>query len=79
MVAPATEDQVAQVADATAEDALAAVARLMVCENGKALRDARAEVGYAAEFFRWYSEEAVRVDGVLSTAPSGASRLMVVR
>src|SRR5882757_7645613 len=36
------------------------LARLMVMENGKALRDARGEIAYAAEFFRWYAEEAVR-------------------
>ena len=41
------------------------LARLMVLENGKALRDARGEILYAAEFFRWYAEEAVRIDGQL--------------
>jgi succinate-semialdehyde dehydrogenase / glutarate-semialdehyde dehydrogenase len=53
------------------------LARLMVVENGKALRDARAEITYAAEFFRWYAEEAVRDEGSLVTAPSGANRIMV--
>ncbi len=53
------------------------LARLMVLENGKALRDARAEVTYAAEFFRWYAEEAVRIDGTVTTAPSGANRILV--
>jgi succinate-semialdehyde dehydrogenase/glutarate-semialdehyde dehydrogenase len=56
-----------------------AIARLMVLENGKALRDARGEVVYAAEFFRWYAEEAVRIDGAVTTAPSGANRILVVR
>ncbi len=56
-----------------------AIARLMVLENGKALRDARSETSYAAEFFRWYAEEAVRLDGSVLTAPSGANRIMVVR
>ncbi len=55
------------------------LARLMVAENGKALRDARGEIGYAAEFFRWYAEEAVRIDGAISVAPSGANRIMAVR
>jgi succinate-semialdehyde dehydrogenase/glutarate-semialdehyde dehydrogenase len=55
------------------------LARLMVLENGKALRDARGEVRYAAEFFRWYAEEAVRIDGSLTIAPSGANRIMVLR
>jgi succinate-semialdehyde dehydrogenase / glutarate-semialdehyde dehydrogenase len=53
------------------------LARLMSAENGKALRDARAEAAYAAEFFRWYAEEAVRIDGVLTRAPSGANRILV--
>jgi succinate-semialdehyde dehydrogenase/glutarate-semialdehyde dehydrogenase len=56
-----------------------AIARLMVLENGKALRDARGEATYAAEFFRWYAEEAVRIDGALGTSPSGANRIMVMR
>jgi succinate-semialdehyde dehydrogenase/glutarate-semialdehyde dehydrogenase len=96
VVDPATEDPIAEVANASVEDALEAVtaaynalprwaatpprergeclrrawelmiqrsdalARLMVLENGKALKDAKAEITYAAEFFRWYAEEAVR-------------------
>jgi succinate-semialdehyde dehydrogenase / glutarate-semialdehyde dehydrogenase len=112
---PATEDPITDVADASPEDALEAVAvaaealprwaarppreraeclrrayelmmqrseqlaRLMVLENGKALRDARGEIAYAAEFFRWYAEEAVRIDGSLSVAPSGTNRIMVIR
>lgn len=55
------------------------VARLITRENGKALPDARGEVAYAAEFFRWYAEEAVRASGELSTAPSGANRILVLR
>ncbi|MFE7030774.1 NAD-dependent succinate-semialdehyde dehydrogenase [Streptomyces sp. NPDC057621] len=54
-------------------------AHLISLENGKALSDARAEVVYAAEFFRWYSEEAVRVLGSVQTAPSGANRILVLR
>jgi succinate-semialdehyde dehydrogenase/glutarate-semialdehyde dehydrogenase len=48
-----------------------------VRENGKALPDARAEVGYAAEFFRWYAEEAVRAPGSLSRSPAGGNRILV--
>ncbi len=55
------------------------LARLMAAENGKALRDARAEAAYAAEFFRWYAEEAVRMEGVLMQAPSGANKILVMR
>jgi succinate-semialdehyde dehydrogenase / glutarate-semialdehyde dehydrogenase len=54
-----------------------ALARLMVLENGKALPDARAEATYAAEFFRWYAEEAVRLAGALVTAPAGTNRILV--
>jgi succinate-semialdehyde dehydrogenase/glutarate-semialdehyde dehydrogenase len=52
-------------------------AQLISLENGKALPDARGEVAYAAEFFRWFSEEAVRVVGDLTLAPSGANRILV--
>jgi succinate-semialdehyde dehydrogenase/glutarate-semialdehyde dehydrogenase len=55
------------------------LARLISLENGKALGDAAGEVAYAAEFFRWYSEEAVRAAGSVLTAPSGANRILVVR
>jgi succinate-semialdehyde dehydrogenase / glutarate-semialdehyde dehydrogenase len=115
VIDPATEDPVAEVANGTVEDALAAVtaahdalagwtatpprqraeclrrtfelmtenadalARLMVVENGKALRDAKAEAAYSAEFFRWYAEEAVRMEGVLMQAPSGANKILVMR
>jgi succinate-semialdehyde dehydrogenase/glutarate-semialdehyde dehydrogenase len=54
------------------------LARLIVLENGKVLPDARAEVRYAAEFFRWYSEEAVRLTGEVTTAPAGTNRIMVL-
>lgn len=53
------------------------LAVLIAYENGKALPDARGEVAYAAEFFRWFSEEAVRLNGELYTAPSGANRILV--
>ncbi len=55
------------------------IARLMVLENGKALSDARSETAYAAEFFRWYSEEAVRMSGEVVTAPNGGYKILVVR
>ena len=53
------------------------VALLISSENGKALADARAEVAYAAEFLRWYAEEAVRVPGRLGHAPSGGNQMLV--
>jgi succinate-semialdehyde dehydrogenase / glutarate-semialdehyde dehydrogenase len=53
------------------------LAELISLENGKALSDAQGEVAYAAEFFRWFSEEAVRLNGDLYTAPSGANKILV--
>ncbi|MGI8329231.1 NAD-dependent succinate-semialdehyde dehydrogenase [Actinomadura scrupuli] len=53
------------------------LARLIVLENGKALPDARSEVAYAAEFFRWYSEETVRLRGSIQTSPSGTNKIVV--
>lgn len=53
------------------------LAELISLENGKALSDARGEVEYAAEFFRWFAEEAVRINGEISIAPSGAARTIV--
>lgn len=50
---------------------------LMVAENGKSKADAEAEVRYAAEFFRWYAEEAVRMHGDYMTAPAGGVRNVV--
>jgi succinate-semialdehyde dehydrogenase/glutarate-semialdehyde dehydrogenase len=52
-------------------------AKLMTIENGKALPDSRAEVAYAAEFFRWYAEEAVRNIGEVSRAPASGARIFV--
>ena len=55
------------------------IAYLMSLEMGKSLTDARGEVTYAAEFFRWFAEEAVRIDGALRTAPSGRNRILTFR
>jgi len=48
-------------------------------ENGKVLSDAKGEVLYAAEFFRWFSEEAVRINGEFRTSPSGDKRIIVTK
>jgi succinate-semialdehyde dehydrogenase/glutarate-semialdehyde dehydrogenase len=53
------------------------LALLMTLEMGKPLSESRGEVAYAAEFFRWFAEEAVRIDGGYATAPNGASRFLV--
>ena len=114
VVDPATGAVLCDVADATPEDGLAAVAAavaaqsawgrtparersdilrrayealhadterlatIMTLEMGKPLAEARGEVRYAAEFFRWFSEEAVRLDGDFSHTPDGASRALVL-
>jgi succinate-semialdehyde dehydrogenase / glutarate-semialdehyde dehydrogenase len=114
VVDPGTEEVIAEVANAGADDARAAaaaaaaaqpdwaatpprqrgeilrrswellteradqLARLITLENGKVLAEAKGEIAYAAEFFRWFSEEAVRLSGELTTAPSGANRILVV-
>mgnify|MGYP001417626906 FL=1 len=52
-------------------------ARLITIENGKANADAMGEATYAAEFFRWFAEEAVRVDGLISHAPASGARIIV--
>ena len=55
------------------------IAECIVRENGKTLADASAEADYAAEFFRWYSEEAVRNYGEILTSPSGGHRIVVLQ
>jgi succinate-semialdehyde dehydrogenase/glutarate-semialdehyde dehydrogenase len=53
------------------------LAKLITIENGKALSDSRGEVAYAAEFFRWYAEEAVRNIGQSTMAPASGARILV--
>src|SRR4051794_28593680 len=53
------------------------IARIIVREMGKPLAEARGEAAYAAEFLRWFSEEAVRANGDFSTAPGGTNRMLV--
>ena len=53
------------------------LAQLNAAENGKSLADATAEVTYAAEFFRWFAEEAVRPGGEYGDAPAGGARTLV--
>src|SRR5918911_1611459 len=112
---PATGETLAEVPDATAEDADAALgaahetfqefrnhpprergdilrraydlitertddlALLMTLEMGKPVAESKAEIAYAAEFFRWFAEEAVRIEGRFATAPNGAGRLITMR
>jgi succinate-semialdehyde dehydrogenase / glutarate-semialdehyde dehydrogenase len=112
---PSTGETIATVADATPEDASAALdaavgaqaewaahpprergeilrrayeaitakaeelALVMTLEMGKPLAESKAEIAYASEFFRWFAEEAVRIEGRYATAPNGAGRLLTMR
>ncbi len=112
---PATGETIAEVADGTPEDAMAALdaavaaqaewaqtaprdrgeilrrsyekliervdelALIMTLEMGKPLAESKGEVAYAAEFLRWFSEEAVRIDGRYGVAPNGQGRLLTMR
>ncbi len=55
------------------------LALLMTLEMGKPLAESKGEIAYAAEFFRWYSEEAVRIEGRYAVAPNGAGRLLTMK
>jgi succinate-semialdehyde dehydrogenase/glutarate-semialdehyde dehydrogenase len=112
---PATGETLVEVADATAEDAEAALdaacaaqaewaahpprergeilrrsfetiveriddlALIMTLEMGKPIAESKAEITYAAEFFRWFSEEAVRIEGRFAKAPNGQGRLITMK
>ena len=55
------------------------LAVLMTLEMGKAVAESKAEIAYAAEFLRWFSGEALRIDGYYKVAANGASRVLVMR
>src|SRR5881275_3034095 len=55
------------------------LALLMTLEMGKSIAESKAEITYASEFFRWFAEESVRIDGRYSVAPNGAGRLLVMK
>ena len=112
---PATAEALCEVADATVDDAKAALAAahekqaewgqtpprergeilrraweaiteredelslLMTLEMGKSVDESRAEIKYAGEFFRWFAEQAVRIDGRYAVAPNGAGRLLTMK
>jgi succinate-semialdehyde dehydrogenase/glutarate-semialdehyde dehydrogenase len=54
------------------------LALLMTLEMGKPVAESRAEITYAAEFFRWFSEEAVRISGRWSVSPDGSGRIQTM-
>ncbi len=55
------------------------LALLMTLEMGKPLAESKAEIAYASEFLRWFSEEAVRIEGRFATAPTGIGRLITMK
>ena len=55
------------------------LALLMTLEMGKSVAESRGEIAYAAEFFRWFSEEAVRIDGRYAVAANGAGRVLTMK
>ena len=55
------------------------LALVMTLEMGKTIKESLAEITYAAEFFRWFSEEAVRIDGRYSVAANGAGRVLTMK
>jgi succinate-semialdehyde dehydrogenase/glutarate-semialdehyde dehydrogenase len=55
------------------------LALVMTLEMGKPIPESKAEIAYAAEFFRWFAEEAVRIEGRFATAPNGQGRLITMR
>jgi succinate-semialdehyde dehydrogenase/glutarate-semialdehyde dehydrogenase len=55
------------------------LALLMTLEMGKPIAESKAEITYAAEFFRWFAEEAVRIDGRYAVAPNGQGRLLTMK
>jgi len=55
------------------------LAEIVSRENGKVLSDAKGEILYAAEFFRWFSEEAVRINGEYRTSPSGDKKIVITK
>jgi succinate-semialdehyde dehydrogenase/glutarate-semialdehyde dehydrogenase len=55
------------------------LALLMTLEMGKSLKESKAEIAYAAEFLRWFSEEAARIEGRYAVPPTGAGRMLTVK
>jgi succinate-semialdehyde dehydrogenase/glutarate-semialdehyde dehydrogenase len=55
------------------------LALLMTLEMGKPVKESLAEITYAAEFFRWFSEQAVRIDGRYAVAANGAGRVLTMQ
>ncbi|WP_243060504.1 NAD-dependent succinate-semialdehyde dehydrogenase [Nocardioides sp. SR21] len=76
---PRERGEILRTAFALITDRADQFAHLMSLEMGKTVAEARGEVTYGAEFFRWYSEEAVRIHGRWMQAPAGGSRLLTIK
>ena len=61
------------------EERKSELALLMTLEMGKSLKESEAEITYGGEFFRWFAEEAVRIEGRYASAPNGAGRLLTMK
>jgi succinate-semialdehyde dehydrogenase/glutarate-semialdehyde dehydrogenase len=79
LTAPRERAEILRTAFELMSDRIDEIAELIVRENGKALPDAIGEAKYAAEFFRWYAEEAVRSIGQVGTSPSGDKKIIVLQ
>ena len=76
-VAPRERSEILRRCWATMMEHQDELAEVIVREQGKPMADAKGEVAYAAEFFRWNAEEAVRIHGQISTSPSGTNKIIV--
>lgn len=77
--APRDRGEILRRAFETITDRADELALLMTLEMGKPLSESKAEIAYGAEFFRWFSEEAVRISGRYSMAPNGQTRLLTLK
>jgi succinate-semialdehyde dehydrogenase/glutarate-semialdehyde dehydrogenase len=77
--APNTRSEILYKAFETLNERADDLALLMTLEMGKTIAESKGEIAYAAEFFRWFSGEALRLDGYFKTAGNGSSRVLVMR
>ena len=77
--APNERSEILQNAYEALNDRADELAVLMTLEMGKALAESKAEITYAAEFFRWFAGEALRIDGYFKNAGNAGSRVLVMR
>ncbi len=77
--APRERGEILRRAFETISDRVDDLAVLMTLEMGKTITESKAEIAYAAEFFRWFSEEAVRIDGRYAVAANGTGRVLVMK